>query len=543
MKPRLAALRSVVTDATLRRLEAAFAGFSIAEHATWISTLVYAFERGGVRQAGIVAFALLLAAMLVAPLLSYAGDRFRRDRVLAVGYAAQATAMAATAIAMHAGLNPVLVYVQAGLAATAVTVIRPAMGALLPFVADTPGDLVAANVAMGLLENGGIFLGPLIAAALLAFGSPALVFLVMAATVAVSAVLVVRMAGDRERLRPPEGSHSSAVWGEVLGGFRAMREQPDIAVLIGCLSFGAVSAGAIEVLFVALAGQFSAGRAEAGLLNSAFGAGAIAGAGASVVLVGRARMTPFLVLGTVMLSAPLVVLAAYTNRMSAIVLLAISGVGLSVLKIAGTSLLQRVARAATAGRVFGVLEALQMGMMAVGSFAVSALASAFGLRVALVTAGLAVPSLSALLVRRLFVMDRHGVPADPVIVNRLRKDPIFAPLSAPSLERLALATVRLEIPRGGLVIREGDAGDTFYLVLSGAVDILIRGDHVRIVTTGGSFGEIALLRDIGRTATAVAAERSELLVLGRAPFLEALNEHHRARTTAEDVVDQSLLRT
>ncbi len=543
MKPRLAALRSVVTDATLRRLEAAFAGFSIAEHATWISTLVYAFERGGVRQAGIVAFALLLAAMLVAPVLSYAGDRFRRDRVLAVGYAAQATAMAATAIAMHAGVNPVLVYVQAGLAATAVTVIRPAMGALLPFVADTPGDLVAANVAMGLLENGGIFLGPLIAAALLAIGSPALVFLVMAATVAVSAVLVVRLAGDRERLRPPEGRHSSAVWGEVLGGFRAMREQPDIAVLIGCLSFGAVSAGAIEVLFVALAGQFSAGRAEAGLLNSAFGAGAIAGAGASVVLVGRARMTPFLVLGTVMLSAPLVVLAAYTNRMSAIVLLALSGVGLSVLKIAGTSLLQRVARAATAGRVFGVLEALQMGMMAVGSFTVSALASAFGLRVALVTAGLAVPTLSALLARRLFVMDRHGVPADPVIVNRLRKDPIFAPLSAPSLERLALATVRLEIPRGGLVIREGDAGDTFYLVLSGAVDIFIRGDHVRIVTTGGSFGEIALLRDIGRTATAVAAERSELLVLGRAPFLEALNEHHRARTTAEDVVDQTLLRT
>ena len=235
MGSRSAVLRSVAGHPQLRRLEGSFVGFSIAEHATWISTLVYAFQIGGISQAGSVAFVLLVLAMLVAPVVAYAGDRFRRDHVLIAGYSAQAACMAATALAMQAGADALLVYLFAAMSAALVTVARPSIGALLPFVVDTPADLAAANVMMGILENVGIFIGPMVASLLLMLASPALVFAVMAAMMAVCALVVARLPGDRDRLSPPGSAEPKGGWSDVLGGFNAMRNDGDVATLIANL--------------------------------------------------------------------------------------------------------------------------------------------------------------------------------------------------------------------------------------------------------------------------------------------------------------------
>ena len=112
-----------------------------------MSILAFAYEVGGAAATGLVALVQLVLAALVAPLAAVAGDRFRRERVLLGGYLVQAAAMAATAAALLADALVPLVYGLAALAATSITITRPAQNALLPILARTPDELTAANVA------------------------------------------------------------------------------------------------------------------------------------------------------------------------------------------------------------------------------------------------------------------------------------------------------------------------------------------------------------------------------------------------------------
>ena len=97
------ALRRTADDPVLRRLQLGLTFFSLAEYGGWLVLLVYAFDRGGTTEAGLVAFATMLPGVVAAPLAGYVGDRFRPDRALPVGYLVQAVAFAATAAAKWSG--------------------------------------------------------------------------------------------------------------------------------------------------------------------------------------------------------------------------------------------------------------------------------------------------------------------------------------------------------------------------------------------------------------------------------------------------------
>jgi CRP-like cAMP-binding protein len=73
-----------------------------------------------------------------------------------------------------------------------------------------------------------------------------------------------------------------------------------------------------------------------------------------------------------------------------------------------------------------------------------------------------------------------------------------------------------------VIIREGDEGDCFYMIESGRCSVTILGSRVNELGPGDSFGSIALLKDIPRTATVTALEDMELFGLERQPFLEAV---------------------
>ena len=100
MTARLDAIKRVAVDPALARVEWSLVGFTLAESATWLAMLIWAFDRGGVSEAGAVATATLVLAVIVAPFAAYAGDRFQPDRALWWGYGAQTVAMAGTATAM-----------------------------------------------------------------------------------------------------------------------------------------------------------------------------------------------------------------------------------------------------------------------------------------------------------------------------------------------------------------------------------------------------------------------------------------------------------
>jgi CRP-like cAMP-binding protein len=124
------------------------------------------------------------------------------------------------------------------------------------------------------------------------------------------------------------------------------------------------------------------------------------------------------------------------------------------------------------------------------------------------------------------------------LINRV---PMFAPLSIALKERVAASLVPVSVSAGDVVIRAGDPGDRFYIVAGGELDIDVEGLHAPALEAD-YFGEIALLRDVPRTATVTAVVDSQLYALQRAAFLEAVTGHSTAHAVAQEVADARLAR-
>ena len=74
----------------------------MAEWATWVALLIWAFDRNGVGGASLVSIVQLAPAVVVAPLAAGLGDRLRRGHALALGYGLQGVTMLVTALALAA---------------------------------------------------------------------------------------------------------------------------------------------------------------------------------------------------------------------------------------------------------------------------------------------------------------------------------------------------------------------------------------------------------------------------------------------------------
>lgn len=80
-------------------------------------------------------------------------------------------------------------------------------------------------------------------------------------------------------------------------------------------------------------------------------------------------------------------------------------------------------------------------------------------------------------------------------------------------------------PAGHAVFREGESGDHMFVVLSGAVDLVIHGKTLETVEAGGVFGEMALVEDLPRIATAVVKAEAKLVVIDRKRFEFLVQQH------------------
>jgi CRP-like cAMP-binding protein len=117
---------------------------------------------------------------------------------------------------------------------------------------------------------------------------------------------------------------------------------------------------------------------------------------------------------------------------------------------------------------------------------------------------------------------------------------MFEPLPVATKEQLARRLVKLELPPHQEVFAAGADGDRFYLVAEGSVDVLPVGQPASVAGPGDFFGEIALLRDIPRTATVRTRTECTLYALAREHFLTVVTGHDAGRAAGERVVAQRL---
>jgi MFS family permease len=526
---------AVVQDRALRLVLFAFAIFRPTESAQWIAILVYAYRDGGTGAMGIAAVALLVPAAILAPFVAQIGDRMPRERALALSYVAQGLAAGLTAIALAADLPAPFVYLGAVVLNVSITATRPTHLSVLPELAETPGQLTAANALTSSLEGFAIFIGPLLAGVMIALEGPWLVFAVMAVALTGLglALLAVRA---RTRLVT-----TASPTGGALEGFRELRRRPGARLLLGFVTGQTAVIGALDVLTVILAyGVLSMGPAGPGVLSAAVGVGGLLGAAAAMTLIGRSRLAPAFVLGVVAIGVPIALVALAQGPITAILLLGIAGVGKSFFDVTARTLLQRTVDDDVLARVFGVQEGLSMAALAVGSVVAPVLVVTLGVDATFVLAGLALPVVALLVLRRIRSVDHDARLADPADVALLRGTPIFEPLGPASIERVARNLVPVEAGAGTVVIREGEPGDRFYVIEEGVVEVSRHGEQLAKLGPGDFFGEIALLRNVPRTATVTASGFASLRSLDRAQFLAAVTGSPAGAVALADVMDRRI---
>jgi CRP/FNR family cyclic AMP-dependent transcriptional regulator len=112
----------------------------------------------------------------------------------------------------------------------------------------------------------------------------------------------------------------------------------------------------------------------------------------------------------------------------------------------------------------------------------------------------------------------------------LRTVPIFSELSEPDIASLARLTSRRHCPKDTVVFFENEEGDSFFCIVDGRIKVTILGDDGRevilsVLGRGDFFGEMALLDNEPRSATAIAVEDTELLSLHRNDFQSVLTDN------------------
>jgi MFS family permease len=533
----LRAFAAVFANEDLRRIELAWSGSVVGQWGYEVALAVYAYRAGGATDVGLVALVRLLPAAALAPFAALLGDRYRRRRIMVAADLARVCAMGGAAAGVFAGAPAVVVYGLAVLTALTGTAFGPAQSALLPSLARSPEELTAANATSTTLESVGFFLGPALGGLLLTVTSVGAVFAATAGLFLWSALILGRIHADS---RGDPSSEPESIVREALAGFRAIVREQRLRLVVGLYGAQTLIAGIMRVLVVVIALRIlDLGPSGVGFLNSADGVGALVGVLVLLGVITTGRLSGVFGLGILMWGVPLVVLGIRPSVPLALLCFGVVGVGNILVDVAGLTLLQRTAPDEVRARVFGVFESVFLATIGIGAIIAPLLMAAFGPRGALIAAGGGLSAIVLLFWRRLGTVDAPAaVPESELLL--LRRIPIFAPLPPVTLEQLASLLSRVHVDAGDVVFSAGVPGDRFYVIASGEVTVAPVDRPPLTLGRGDYFGEIALLRDVPRTATVTARTNTALYALERDVFIAAVTGHAPSASAADAVIASHL---
>jgi MFS family permease len=532
----LRAFAKVFANPRVRSLQIAGAGSTLGTYAYAVALPVYAYHSGGARTVGLLFFARFVLAALAAPWLGLLADRWSRRQLMLSGDLVRCAIFAGITATASTGGSPYIVYVLAVTSTVISGSYSPAQAALLPSLVETPDELTAANLVGNSISSVGMFAGPALGGILLAVSAPSAVFALNGALFLWSAFFVAQLPRDE----PPERAERPQFLPEITAGFTTMWRNPKLRVVIGLAAADATVFGALEVLLVVLALRIlHSGNAGYGWLNTAMGVGSIVGAFVVAAIAARRRLAGGFALGLLLSGAALCISGVMSTLAPALFLLGAVGTATILIEVTSVTLLQRSTENEVLGRVFAVFESLMLAGTAAGAVIAPALVSWLGPRGALVATGAFLPAVLVPLWPGLQRIDAEArIPEEPL--ELLRRIEIFAQLSEPVLERLAASATAVSVTPDQVVVSRGEAGNHFYVIATGRAVVELDHGTTRELGSGDFFGEIALLRDVPRTATVRALDPLQLYAVGRDEFIAAVTGHAPTLAAAEGVVASRL---
>ncbi|RKH11259.1 cyclic nucleotide-binding protein, partial [Corallococcus sp. CA041A] len=130
-----------------------------------------------------------------------------------------------------------------------------------------------------------------------------------------------------------------------------------------------------------------------------------------------------------------------------------------------------------------------------------------------------------------------------LLANVMNSSALFRPFNRKDRRNLVERFRARDVERGEVIIREGDATDGLYVVLSGEVEVHKGGQRLSTLKEGDLFGEISLLQKTPATATVEATRHTTLLRLPREDFDSLISSHPQVLMLVSDLSDERLRRT
>jgi CRP-like cAMP-binding protein len=127
-----------------------------------------------------------------------------------------------------------------------------------------------------------------------------------------------------------------------------------------------------------------------------------------------------------------------------------------------------------------------------------------------------------------------------VEIGLLRAIPLFAALPAPSIEGVARQLESVSVVAGTVVVAEGDPGDHYYAVADGELAVSRNGQRLGTLSRGDGFGEIALIRQVPRTASVTALSDTLLYALAKDPFVRCVTGHAPTTVRVGSIIAEHL---
>jgi predicted MFS family arabinose efflux permease len=528
---------SNAVNSNLRRAQLSFLGAWTAEWAFTVALGIVAYRDGGATAVGLVGLLRMVPSAVMAPLAAPLADRGRRERVLVLVSTVRGVATGAAGIVVALNGPVSIVYVLAMISTIAATLYRPAHSALLPSLCRTGHELASANVVRGLLDSVATLAGPLLAAVLLKFTDVEVVFGVASGASFAAAALVLRLRYDA---LPRPAAPRGRLLADVADGVRAIVRNRDLALLTGLGMAQTFTRGALTVFTVVVAlDLLRTGEPGVAALTAAIGAGAVIGSLFASLLVGSQRLAQWFGIGVALWGLPIALIPLFPRQATALTMLACVGIGNALVDVGLFTLMARLAPDDVLARVFGLLESLIALSVGLGAIVASLVIDLTSVGMALVAVGAVCPILAAAAWRRLRHLDRDIGVLDEDI-ELLHGVPMLKPLPLPAIEQLARGLESVHVPAGQAVFRQGDLADRFYVIETGAADVVGDGRLVATLGPGDGFGEIGLLRTVPRTATVRATSDLELQALTCIRFLPAVTGFPPSAREAATEVEEML---
>ena len=348
----------------------------------------------------------------------------------------------------------------------------------------------------------------------------------------------------REAPETTEGDEEEGWLSETLAGFRFLfRENEGVLAALTVAFVGLTfTGGGIWTLILVLSDEaFGLGTEGSGFLNSVYGVGGVVGGLAAGYLASKVRLGPAVIWS---IGAEVVVffcLGISPAGVLPFVIMFVVGILDIMVDVNGTTIIQTGTPEELLGRVFGAFDGVLILAMLAGALIVGPLIDLLGPRATTVVFAVVALGIFLLCLLRLRKLDR-------VLGVRMfvRKVPVLSGLSHAVLEDLASRMTLEKVPDGTAVVSQGEVGDRLYIVKDGEAEVVARGDDEQELATlskNDYFGEIALLKDVPRTATVRAKGTLELYSLEREDFQNLLERSEKLKSAMTGTSDARYVET